>query len=124
MLGASVGDGASGIPPLAGFILPTAELAQGQQPSGWMALFPFLVILAIFYFLLIMPAQRQRKRHQAMLGALKNGDRVITNGGIYGTVVGLRDTVVQLRISDQVRIEVARTAIASFQPSSEEMQKS
>ncbi|MFQ5777664.1 MAG: preprotein translocase subunit YajC [Terriglobia bacterium] len=122
MLATYVGDLA--VSRLAGFSSPAVGLAQGQQASPWMQLFPFLVILAIFYFLLIMPAQRQRKRHQAMLGALKNGDRVITNGGIYGTVVGLRDTVVQLRISDQVRVEVARTAIASLQPSSEEMQKS
>ncbi|MBI4466026.1 MAG: preprotein translocase subunit YajC [Acidobacteria bacterium] len=99
-------------------------MAQGQQPSGWAALFPFLIVLVIFYFLLILPAQRQRKRQQQMLSALKTGDKVITTGGIYGTIVGLRDEVVQLRIADQVRIEVARSAIAGLQPHKEEAPKS
>ena len=102
----------------------TAGLAQAQAPSGWAALFPFLIVLVIFYFLLIMPAQRQRKRQQQMLRALKTGDRVITNGGIYGTIVGLRDDVVQLRIADQVRIDVTRSAIAGPQPQKEETPKS
>ena len=95
-------------------------LAQAQQPSPWAALFPLLVVLAIFYFLLILPAQRQRKKQAAMLSALKTGDKVVTNGGIYGTIVGLRDEVVQLRIADQVKIEVARSAIAGHQPKQEE----
>ena len=97
-----------------------AGLAQAQQPSAWTALFPFLIVLAIFYFLIILPAQRQRKRQQQMLRALKSGDKVVTSGGIYGTIVGLKDDVVQLRIADQVRIEVARSAIAGYQPKKEE----
>jgi len=103
------------------FITPlTPLLAQAQAPSPWTALFPLLVVLAIFYFLIILPAQRHRKRQQQMLAALKTGDKVITSGGIYGTIVGLRDEVVQLRIADQVKIEVARSAIAGHQPSKEE----
>lgn len=94
--------------------------AQAQQPSAFFALLPFLVVLAIFYFLIILPAQRQRKRQQQMLSALKTGDKVITSGGIYGTITGLRDEVVQLRVSDQVRIDVARSAIAGPQPNQEE----
>jgi len=110
---------------LAGFEAPSvAALAQAQQPSGWAALFPFLIVLVIFYFLLILPAQRQRKRQAQMLSALKTGDKVITSGGIYGTIVGLRDDVVQLRIADQVRIEVARSAVAGLQPQKEETPKS
>jgi len=76
--------------------------------------------LNIFYFLIILPAQRQRKRQQQMLSALKSGDKVVTSGGIYGTIVGLKGDVVQLRIADQVRIEVARSAIAGYQPKREE----
>lgn len=98
----------------------TALLAQSSQPSAFMALLPFAVVLGIFYFLIILPAQRQRKRQQQMLAALKSGDKVITTGGLYGTIVGLRDDVVQLRIADQVRIEVARSAIAGLQASKEE----
>ncbi len=93
---------------------------QAQQPGIWAALFPFLIVLAIFYFLIILPAQRQRRRHQQMLSALKSGDKVITSGGIYGTVIGIHDEVVQLRIADQVRVEVARSHIAGFQPGQEE----
>ena len=99
-------------------------LAQGQPPSAWTALLPFIIVLVIFYFLLILPAQRQRKRQQQLLAALKTGDKVITSGGIYGTIVGLRDQVVQLRIADQVRIDVARSAIAGLQPQTEETSKS
>ncbi|HXE76573.1 MAG TPA: preprotein translocase subunit YajC [Candidatus Xenobia bacterium] len=93
---------------------------QGQQPSGWATLVPFLLVLVIFYFLLILPAQRERKRKQQMLAALKPGDRVLTSGGIYGTVVGLKDDVVQVRIADQVRVEIARGAIAGIQSQKEE----
>ncbi|MFQ5662990.1 MAG: preprotein translocase subunit YajC [Terriglobia bacterium] len=102
----------------------TAGLAQAEKSSGWVAFLPILFIFVIFYLLLILPAQRQRKRQQQMLAALKTGDKVITNGGIYGTVVGLRGSVVQLRIADQVRVEVARSAIAGLQPQSEEIAKS
>ena len=97
---------------------------QGQQPSGWAALIPFLLVLVIFYFLLILPAQRERKRKQQMLSALKPGDRILTSGGIYGTVVGLKDDVVQVRIADQVRVEVARGAITGVQSQKEEGTKS
>ncbi|MFQ5817553.1 MAG: preprotein translocase subunit YajC [Terriglobia bacterium] len=89
---------------------------QQPQTSPWSAFLPLLLIFAIFYFLLILPAQRQRKRQQQMLAALRTGDRVITNGGILGTIVGIRENVITLRVADQVRIEVLRSAIASLQP--------
>lgn len=98
--------------------------AQAPKPGALEFLFPIVIFFAIFYFLLILPTQRQRKRQQEMLNALKTGDKVITSGGIYGTIVGLRDDVVQLRIADQVRIEVARSAIASFQTQKEDASKS
>ncbi len=79
---------------------------------------PFILIFAIFYFLLILPQQRQRRKVQEMLANLKTGDRVVTNGGVYGTIVGFRSvSVVQLEVASQVRIEVARTAISGLQPS-------
>jgi preprotein translocase subunit YajC len=64
------------------------------------------------YFLLIAPARKKQKRHQAMLNELKPGDRVITQGGIYGTVSGVSDTVVQVKIADQVKVEVDKRSIA------------
>lgn len=90
-------------------------LAQ-QQPSLLTGLLPILLIMVVFYLLLILPAQRRQKKLQQMLTALKAGDRVITNGGIYGTIVGVEDAAVQLRIADQVKIKVARSAIAGLQP--------
>lgn len=100
----------------------SAGVVLGQQPQGspWAAFFPLLLILVIFYVLLILPAQRQRKRHQQMLAALKTGDRVVTNGGILGTVVGIKENVITLRIADQVRIEVLRSAIAGLHPAGSE----
>jgi preprotein translocase subunit YajC len=96
-------------------------LAQSQSPKDIFGmLVPLLAFFAIFYFLLILPAQRRQKKAAGMLAALKTGDKIVTNGGIYGTIVGLddKDASVQLRIADQVKIKVARSAIAGMQPES------
>ncbi len=77
-------------------------------------LIPFIAVAVIFYFLLILPQQRQRRKMESMLSNLKTGDRVLTSGGIYGTIVGFRDEVVQLQIANQVRVDIARTAITSI----------
>ncbi len=100
---------------------PVALLAQSQGPGGFLPLLiPWVAVMGIFYFLLIVPQNKQRKRLQQMLAALKTGDKVITSGGIYGTVVGLEDNAVQLRIADQVKIKVSRSAIAGMQPEAKE----
>jgi len=95
------------------------SLAAQAQPSLWSSLVPLLLIMLIFYLLLILPAQRRQKKLQEMLRALKAGDRVITQGGIYGTIVALEEQAVQLRITDQVKIKVARAAIAQVLPEKE-----
>jgi len=93
-----------------------ASLAQGQPgASPFVALAPFFIIMVIFYVLLILPQQKQRKKVQQMLNELKAGDKVITNGGIYGTILGVEGDTVQLRIADQVRIRVSKQAIAGLQ---------
>ena len=87
-----------------------------QTPTGGLLAFlPLVIIMVIFYVLLILPAQRRQKKTQAMLNALKNGDKVVTSGGLYGTIVGLEGEAVQLRIADQVKVKVARSAIADIQ---------
>jgi len=91
-----------------------ALFAQGS-PSGLVTFIPLILIMLIFYFLLILPAQRRQKKTTQMLQTLKNGDKVITNGGIYGTIVGLEDDTVQLRIADQVKIKLSRSAIVGLQ---------
>ena len=106
-------------------VLASAELLSfvqnSSQPGGLPSLLsgplPLLIIfVGIFYFLMIRPAQTRQKKVAEMLRNLKNGDKVITNGGIYGTIVGLEDDAVQLRIADQVKIKVSRSAIAGLQP--------
>ncbi len=84
-------------------------------------LFLFAPLFLIWYFLVILPQQRQRRKTKEMLANLKTGDRVLTTGGIYGTVAGFRDGgVVQLQVANQVKIDVARSAISSIQtPESE-----
>ena len=96
-------------------------LLQASGVGGQLGMFlPLIIIMVIFYVLLILPAQRRQKKTQAMLAALKNGDKVVTNGGIYGTIVGLEDEAVQLRVADQVKLKVSRSAIAGMQPESKD----
>ncbi len=70
----------------------------------------------IFYFLLFRPQQRKAKEHKALLDNLKKGDRIMTSGGIIGTIVNIDDQIVNLEIADKVRIEMARPYIAGFAP--------
>jgi preprotein translocase subunit YajC len=80
-------------------------------------LIPLGIMFAIMYFMVIMPQQRQRKKMQEMLGQLKPGDKVITNGGIYGTINGIDGDTVILKIADTVKIRIARAAIAQVEAS-------
>ena len=92
--------------------------ALGTPPEGgspWLQLVPFVIVLGIFYFIILLPMRRKQQKVQQFLGALKEGDRVITTGGIYGQVTRLRDQSVQLQIADKVRIEVAKAAIGGYQ---------
>ena len=88
------------------------------QPGGIALFLPLILIMVIFYFLMILPAQRKQKKMTEMMQALKTGDKVITNGGIYGTIVGLEPDAVQLRVAEQVKIKIARSAIAGLQAES------
>jgi preprotein translocase subunit YajC len=71
----------------------------------------FVAIFAIFYFLMIRPQQRQKRAREDMLRAIKKGDRVVTTGGMHGTVIGLSEHTVTLRVADQVKLEFDRPAI-------------
>ena len=96
-------------------------LLQGAG-GGMTALIQFLPIIAIglvFYFLVIGPANKQRKKTQEMLNSLKKGDRVITSGGIYGTIQGVEAEVVYLKIAENVKVKVARSAISGVTAESE-----
>src|ERR1700681_862674 len=95
-------------------------MAQAGSAGGLMAFLPLVIIMVIFYVLLILPAQRRQKKTQEMLTALKNGDKVVTSGGLFGTIVGLEGDSIQLRIADQVKVKVLRSAVAALQPESKE----
>ena len=88
--------------------------AAGGAGSWLFNMIPIVAIFAVFYFILIRPAQKQQKQKEAMLAALKKGDRVVTSGGIYGSVTGVEDQVVVLRVADNVKIRVARSAIGGL----------
>jgi preprotein translocase subunit YajC len=98
-------------------------MQAGSQPGGFALFLPLILIMVIFYFLMIMPAQRRQKKVAEMLKDLKTGDKVITNGGIYGTIAGLEPDAVQLRIAEQVKIKVSRSAIAGLQTEEKEVGK-
>jgi preprotein translocase subunit YajC len=86
---------------------------MGSMGSSAQLLLP-LVFFALLYFLMIAPNQKKQKKWQEMLGHLKNGDRVTTNGGIRGVIVSVKDDVVQLRIPpDNIKLEFAKSAIAA-----------
>jgi preprotein translocase subunit YajC len=73
-----------------------------------------LAVFAMVYFLMIAPQQKKQKKWQEMLGQLKNGDRVTTNGGIRGTIISVKDDVVQLRVApDNIKLEFVKSAIAA-----------
>lgn len=75
---------------------------------------PILAIGLVFYFIVIAPANKQRRKTQEMLGSLKKGDRVVTSGGIYGTIQGVEAEVVYLKISENVKVKVARSAVTGI----------
>ena len=93
---------------------PWARLRQGGSPCGCSSSRSSLV-LAIFYFIILLPAKRKQQKVQQFLDSLKVGDRVITTGGIYGQVTRLGEQSVQLQIADKIRIEVARASIGGYQ---------
>ena len=84
----------------------------GGQGSGLSAFIPLILMFAIFYFLLIRPQQKKSKQHKEMLGAVKKGDKVVTNGGLHGEITGMTDDAVTMEIAPKVRVKVSRGAIA------------
>jgi preprotein translocase subunit YajC len=93
-------------------------VALGAVPDGgsaWLQLVPFVLVLAIFYFIILLPMKRKQQKVQEFLDSLKVNDKVVTTGGIYGQITRLDDHKVQLQVADKVRIEVARSAIGGYQ---------
>ena len=93
---------------------------QTQAPGGIISFLPLLLILGIFYLIVFLPARRRQKKVQTMIDNLKAGDKVITSGGIYGTIVGIKDDRIQLRVAENVKIELSRSAVTALQGSEQE----
>jgi preprotein translocase subunit YajC len=83
--------------------------------SQILAFLPFALIIAIFYFLILMPMQRRQKKVQEFQDSLKAGDKIVTTSGIYGQITKVNDKSVQLQIADKVRIELARASVGGYQ---------
>jgi preprotein translocase subunit YajC len=97
------------------YAMPPSPPGGGGGPfSMLIQLVPMLLVFAIFFFLLIRPQQREKERRRGMLANLKKGDRVVTSGGLIGTIVGLNDRTVTLRVADAVRVECLRDSVNSL----------
>ena len=86
--------------------------SSGGTAAALANFLPIVAIGLVFYFLVIAPANKQRKKTAEMLSALKKGDQVLTTGGIYGTIQGVEADAVYLKIADNVKVKVARSAIS------------
>ena len=98
----------------AGFVLALSA-PPGQAGNPLVQLIPFALVLAIFYFVILLPMKKRQKKVQEFLSALKVGDRVITTGGLYGSITKVNEQSVHLQVAPNVRLEVARSAIVGYQ---------
>jgi preprotein translocase subunit YajC len=105
-------------------MIPTVTNAAGvlamaappdQAVSPWVQLVPFALVLGIFYFVILLPMKRRQKKVQEFLDGLKVGDRVVTTGGIFGSIAKISDQSIQLQIAPNVRVDVSRAAIVGYQ---------
>lgn len=106
---------------------PVPFFVLAQAPSGGPSILlqfaPLAIIFAIFYFVAIAPMRKRQQELQKTIDALSKGDRVITNGGLYGEVAGVDGATVILKIADTTKVRVAKSAIAGLQPDSEPSSK-
>ena len=85
------------------------------SPSAWVQLLPFVLVVGIFYFVILLPMKRRQQKVQTFLAGLKVGDRIVTSGGLFGAITRLGDQSVQLQVADKVRVEISRNAVVGYQ---------
>ena len=98
-------------------LLTISDQAPGGaagQGSFMTALIPFILVFVIFYLLIIMPSRKKQKKHQEMVEKLKAGDKIVTSGGIYGTVMGTKEDRIEVKISSNVKIDITKNAVAAI----------
>ena len=95
-----------------------AQSGEAAAPGGlggiFGALMPLILIFVIFYFLLIVPQRKKQKAHTEMVKNLKNGDKVVTTGGLYGKVTKIKGNYVELEIASQVKVRVQRSCVSQL----------
>ena len=96
-----------------GLVFAMGAIPEGGSP--WVQFVPFAIVLAIFYFIILLPMKRKQQKVTQFLDSLKVTDRIVTTGGIYGQITRLGEQTVQIQIADKVRIEVAKAAIGGYQ---------
>lgn len=97
---------------------------QAAQGGGLAGFLPIIILFAIFYFLLIRPQQKKAKEHREMINNLKKGHRIVTSGGIYGTIVSIDDTTIGLEIAEKIKIKLSRGNVAALISDNDTAQKS
>jgi preprotein translocase subunit YajC len=98
----------------AGLVLAMGTLGDGNT-NVLVQFLPFILVLGIFYFVILLPMKRRQKKVQQFLDGLKVGDRVVTTSGIFGSITKIGDRSVQVQVADKVRLEFSRSAIAGYQ---------
>jgi len=88
--------------------------AQPSASSGLVGMLPLFLLMAAMYFLLIAPQRKKQKAHDAMVRGLKNGDEVITSGGVYGTIVAVKDDRFVIRVADDSKFELSKGFVSSL----------
>jgi preprotein translocase subunit YajC len=97
-------------------LMTISDQAPGGAGQGSFitALVPFILVFVIFYLLIIMPSRKKQKKHQEMVEKLKAGDKIVTSGGIYGTVMGTKEDRIEVKISSNVKIDITKNAVAAI----------
>ena len=96
-----------------------AQAAPTGEAAWWVSLLPMVAIFAIFYFLLIWPVRKRQKALAKLVDELKRGDKVVTNGGIFGEVAAVEGSVIHLKVADNLKIRVAKSAISGLEGEAE-----
>ncbi|MDR0457340.1 MAG: preprotein translocase subunit YajC [Treponema sp.] len=99
---------------------PTADGASGGPAGSLMTFLPFIAIIAIFYFLIIRPQNKKQKETQKMLSTLKKGDRVVTIGGIHGTIQSVKEQSIIVKVDENTKIEFSRSAVSGVEAAAKE----
>lgn len=95
---------------------------NAPPPPGWVQWFPLVAMVGIFYFLLIRPQMKQRRERDAMIGSIKKGDKIVTNGGFIVTVTNVGPSILEVKLNDETRAKVQRSAVADILPDSADVE--